>query len=153
MRIGWIIALAATACSNAFAEGKLIQVDPRADSWNFDYGEPIKPALARLVRTGQVRKATASEVAKLRAIYKRLPYSAFADVPVFVLLKRIPVSTLNQFGGGYMVNFIVPATVRQGGIGDRPGSNFFNEAGQCLGGPACDPVPSAPPSAPARPRY
>jgi hypothetical protein len=153
MRIGWIFALAATACSNAFDEDKLIQVDPRADSWNFDYGEPIKPALARLVRTGQVRKATGSEVAKLRAIYKRLPYSAFADVPVFVLLKRIPVSTLNQFGGGYMVNFIVPATVRQGGIGDRPGSNFFNEAGQCLGGPACDPVPSAPPSAPARPRY
>jgi hypothetical protein len=152
MRRFLAVAVGATICSGVFAQGKLMQVDPRADSWNFDYGAPISPALARLIRSGYVRQATHREVIRLQAVAETLPYPMFADQPVFVLKKRVPPLILAQFAGGYSVNFIVPATLRHHYLGIRPGSNLFDVAGRCLGGPACDPVPSAPPAPPPRPR-
>ena len=150
MRLFVLIALSALPYSSIVARQRPILAPPKNDAWNMDYGDPISPVLARLIKTKYVRKATAAEAEMLHRAASVLPYPHIAREPSFVLLKPIAPSILDQLSGAYSVNFIVAPGVKMRDFGSsNTRSNVFSIEGRCLDGPFCQPLPQAPPAPPA----
>lgn len=117
------------------------------EGWNMDYGVPISPALARLIRVGSARKASTEESARIRRASARTAHPGLANDQTFVLLRRVDPAVLDLLSGAFAVNFIVTPSVAGTNLGSsNTGSNFFGADGRCLSGPICLHVPEAPPS-------
>lgn len=142
-----VLAIALILVAGVPAEAAPMSSPTQDEGWNTDYDAPISPVLARLIRAGSVRKASADEAARVQRASTRSAHPMLTNDQTFVLLRRVDPATLDRLSGAFAVNFIVSGRVTVTDLGSSStGSNFFGADGRCLGGPICTHIPEAPPS-------